>query len=102
MKTAKLRNGQVVYSKDGKFATGYANKTQAISRYEKLKNDGVDCYITFSHPFYIVINPKFTSGDRVICNGYEGNILRHYSGSMYEVRLNSGVVTVCASNLIKN
>lgn len=37
---------------------------------------------------------QYVQGDRVRVNGYEGVIVRCYSDTMYEVRLQSGVVCV--------
>lgn len=39
---------------------------------------------------------KFSKGDKVLCNGYEGRIIREYPVGMYEVRLPGGVVCVDA------
>ena len=39
-------------------------------------------------------------GRKVICNGYEGAIVRRYDGAMVEVRLSSGIVCVDIGDLI--
>lgn len=39
----------------------------------------------------------FTPGQRVICNGFPGSVVRMYSAGMVEVRLSSGLVCVSAS-----
>jgi hypothetical protein len=36
--------------------------------------------------------PVFETGDRVICNGYEGSISQHYYNGMWEVRMERGMV----------
>lgn len=35
---------------------------------------------------------KWMQGTKVRCNGYEGAVIRHYSGNMYEIRVPGGVV----------
>jgi len=37
---------------------------------------------------------QYQEKDRVICNGYPGMIVRHYSENMYEVKLARGMVCV--------
>ena len=41
----------------------------------------------------------FTIGQRVTTSGYPGVIVRQYSGSLYEVRLASGVKCVDACDI---
>lgn len=40
-----------------------------------------------------------TVGQRVTTSGYDGTIARHYSGTMYEIRLARGACCVCASDI---
>jgi hypothetical protein len=37
---------------------------------------------------------KYKQGDRITSSGFEGVIVRHYHGSMYEIRLPGGVCCV--------
>jgi|ERR1043166_381860 hypothetical protein len=39
---------------------------------------------------------KLKQGTKVMCNGYEGAVVRHYDGDMYEIRLPGGLV--CTDN----
>ncbi len=43
------------------------------------------------------MKPAYHQGDKVICNGYLGTLIRQYSENMYEVRLNAGLVCVDVS-----
>lgn len=43
---------------------------------------------------------ELRQGRKVICNGYEGAIVRRYDGAMVEVRLSSGIVCVDIADLI--
>ncbi len=45
------------------------------------------------------MSPRYQSGDKVHANGYDGVIVRHYSGNMYEVRLPGGVAAVDRSDI---
>ena len=42
----------------------------------------------------------YKQGDKVRANGYDGVIVRHYDGTMYEVRLPGGVAVVCSSDIV--
>ena len=40
-------------------------------------------------------------GDKVICNGYKGTIIRFYDGNMVEVRLSSGITCVDIQDIME-
>lgn len=42
---------------------------------------------------------RYKQGDKVRANGYDGTIVRHYDGHMYEVRLPGGVACICESDI---
>lgn len=42
---------------------------------------------------------RYKQGDKVRVNGYDGAIVRHYAGRMYEVRLPGGVACICESDI---
>lgn len=50
-----VRRGGEAYCKYGSLAT-YANRTQANNKCEALKVLGFDCYVSFDHPFLIILN----------------------------------------------
>lgn len=54
----------------------------------------LDAYVVSSHLWKRGDGPsnRLAPGTKVECNGYPGTIVRHYSGSMYEVRVPGGVV----------
>lgn len=42
---------------------------------------------------------RYKQGDKVLANGYDGVIVRHYDGNMYEVRLPGGVACIDQSDI---
>lgn len=49
-------------------------------------------------------DPVFRSGQKVICNGYEGTVMKVCDGQlsgMVEVRVPGGLVCVCARELAR-
>lgn len=53
------RHGAMTYCKYGSIAT-YANKTQAGNKCASLRLLGYDCFVSFSHPFLILLNTVTT------------------------------------------
>lgn len=55
-----IRNGSLGYHKYGSLAT-FANRTQANNKCELLRSLAYDCYVTYNHPFLIILSqqPKF-------------------------------------------
>lgn len=43
---------------------------------------------------------KYKQGDRVTSSGFDGVIVRHYEGSMYEVRLPGGVCCIDKADIM--
>ena len=45
--------------------------------------------------------PVLARGTRVMCNGYEGAIVRHYANTIYEIRVPGGVVATSDFEVIE-
>jgi hypothetical protein len=59
IKTYKLRNGAIVYSKKGDWPVTYTNRTAAEKSAEKLKAQGINCGVIqpgLSVCFYVAIS----------------------------------------------
>jgi len=81
---------------EGVACHGRATRGLGLARWHgKCYSGGRHCNLRGSTMQLAHIKP----GLRVMCNGYPGAIIRHYSGNMVEVRLGSGMVCVDVGEL---
>lgn len=59
IKTFKIRSGRNVLAKEtknGLMPVSYANTTQANKKAAELKENQINCHVTVTYPFYIIID----------------------------------------------